>query len=156
VNYRLVVPVVMLCCTISPAFAQAAASEKARTPLEETLMDAEKSFVAAAKKGDAAFFKRTLASDFSFVNFDGELTDRQEMIDSMSGGGFDILPYDMTVVPVTDDVAIATYNVVLRIPPTEDQGPPPRYQRFSTVWVKQGGNWKMKFLQMSVAHFGDW
>jgi ketosteroid isomerase-like protein len=155
-NYRWVVPAVLLCCIISPAFAQAPASEKAPTPLEQTLMDAEKSFVAAAKKGDAAFFNRTLAQDFHFVNYDGEFTDRQEMIENMSGGGFDILPYDMSVIPVTDDVAIVTYNVVLRIPPTEDQGPPPRYQRFGTVWVKQSGDWKMKFLQMSVAHYGDW
>jgi hypothetical protein len=38
----------------------------------------------------------------------------------------------------------------------EDQGPPPRYQHFSTTWVKQGDVWKMKFQQMTVAHFGDW
>jgi hypothetical protein len=49
-----------------------------------------------------------------------------------------------------------TYNVVLRAPATEDQGPPPRYQHFSTVWVKQGDVWKMKFQQMTASHWGDW
>jgi hypothetical protein len=67
----------------------------------------------------------------------------------------------MKVVSVSDGVAIVTYDVVLRVPSAEDQGPPPRYQHFSTVWVKQnddkqGSVWKMKFQQQSVSHWGDW
>ena len=31
-----------------------------------------------------------------------------------------------------------------------------RYQHFSTVWVKQGDAWKMKFQQMTASHWGDW
>jgi Domain of unknown function (DUF4440) len=125
-------------------------------PPDPSLIAAEKSFVAAAKKGDAAFFKQTLAPDFSFVSFDGEIGDRQDMIDFMSSGGIDLLPYDMKVVPVADGVAIVTYDVVFRVPPSQDEGPPPRYQHFSTVWVKQGDAWKMKFQQMTASHFGDW
>jgi Domain of unknown function (DUF4440) len=150
-----VVCMILLGCTWAVA-GQAKAAEKPLSPLEQTLMAAEKSFMEAAKKGDVAFFKRTLADDFSFVAFDGELADRQDMIDGMTGGGLDLLPYDMKVVPVTDGVAIVTYDVVLRVPPVEDQGPPPRYQHFSTTWVKQGDVWKMKFQQMTVAHYGDW
>jgi hypothetical protein len=132
------------------------APAKAPSPLEQTLMSAEKSFVEAAKKGDAAFFKRTLADDFSFVAFDGQLYDRQEMLDQFGQGGLDLLPYDMKVVTAGEGVAIVTYDVVLRVPPSEDQGPPPRYQHFSTVWVKQGDAWKMKFQQMPASHWGDW
>ena len=119
-------------------------------------MAAEKDFIAAAKKGDPAFFKRTLTDDFSLVAFDGQIADRQDVIDELSEGGLDLLAYDMKVVSVSDGVAIVTYDVVLRVPPAEDQGPPPRYQHFSTVWVKQGDAWKMKFQQMTVAHWGDW
>ena len=129
---------------------------KALSPTEQTLMAAEKSFVEAAKKGDVAYFKRTLADDFSFVSFDGELYTRQDMLDQYSQPGTDILPYEMKVVSAGDGVAIVTYNVVFRVPPAEDQGPPPRYQHFSTVWVKQGDVWKMKFQQMTSAHWGDW
>jgi ketosteroid isomerase-like protein len=138
------------------AFAQANAPSKPLTPLEQALISAEKSFIDAAKKGDAAFLKRTLTDDFSFVGFDGQLADRQEMIDQLSAGGVDLLAYDTKVISVSDDVAIVTYDVVLRVPPSEDEGPPPRYQHFSTVWVKQGEVWKMKFQQQSVAHWGDW
>jgi|SRR5579863_3366526 ketosteroid isomerase-like protein len=129
---------------------------KSLSPLEQTLMDAEKSFVAAAKKGDVAFFKRTLTDDFSFVSFDGQLYDRQDMLDQFGDPGTDVLPYDMKVVVAGDGVAIVTYDVVLRVPAAEDQGPPPRYQHFSTVWVKQGDAWKMKFQQMTASHWGDW
>jgi hypothetical protein len=152
---KLVVLAVLLSSAIT-AFAQANAPSKPLTALEQTLMSAEKDFIAAAKKGDPAFLKRTLTDDFSFVAFDGELGERQDMIDGFSSGGIDLLPYEMQVIPVADGVAIVTYNVVLRVPASEDQGPPPRYQHFSTVWVKQGDAWKMKFLQMTAAHFGDW
>jgi len=141
-------------CTVSAQSANVPA--KSLTPLEQTLMDAEKSFVAAAKKGDVAFFKSTLTDDFSFVAFDGQLYSRQDMLDQFAGGGVDLLPYDMKVVTAGDGVAIVTYDVVLRVPAAEDQGPPPRYQHFSTVWVKQGDVWKMKLQQMSVSHLVDW
>jgi hypothetical protein len=155
-NYRSAVPVVLFCALSVSAFGQAAAPAKPLTPLEQTLFASEKGFVEAAKKGDPAFLKRTLTDDFSFVDFDGELAQRQDMIDQMSGGGVDLLPYNMKVVPVSDDVAIVTYDVVLRVPAAEDQGPPPRYQHFSTVWVKQSDAWKMKFMQMTASHWGDW
>jgi len=109
-----------------------------------------------AKKGDAAFFKSTLTDDFSFVGYDGQLYERQDVIDQLSGGGLDLLPYNMKVIPAGDGVAIVTYDVVVRVPPAEDQGPPPRYQHFSTTWVKQGDVWKMKFQQMTASHWGDW
>lgn len=135
---------------------QANPSAKPLSALEQTLMAAEKSFVDAAKKGDVGFFKRTLTDDFSFVQFDGQLYSRQDMLDQFGQGGLNLQPYDMKVVEAGDGVAIVTYDAVLRVPPVEDQGPPPRYQHFSTVWVKQGDGWKMKFQQMTASHWGDW
>jgi hypothetical protein len=135
---------------------QATGPAKQPSAFEQTLMDSEKGFVAAAKKGDVGFLKRTLTDDFSYVSFDGQLYSRREMIDEYGAGGFDIMPYEMQVVPAGPETAIVTYNVVLRVPAAEDQGPPPRYQHFSSIWVKQGDIWKMKFLQMTASHWGDW
>jgi hypothetical protein len=152
-----VVVIVLIGCAVGFAgTGQANPPASPPTAFEQTLMDSEKAFIEAAKKGDVAFFKRTLTDDFSFVAFDGQLYERQDMLDQFSGGGFNLLPYEMKVVPAGDGVAIVTYNVVLRVPATEDQGPPPRYQHFSTVWVKQGDAWKMKFQQMTASHWGDW
>src|SRR5215467_14489571 len=153
---RTSVAVIFLCSIIAFAGAVRARPEKPPTAHEQTLMNAEKSFLEAAKKGDVAFFKNTLTSDFSFVSFDGQLYERQDMVDQFAQGGVDLLPYEMKVVSLGEGTAIVTYNVVLRVPAAEDQGPPPRYQHFSTVWVKQGDAWKMKFQQMTAAHWGDW
>ncbi len=156
-KYGFVIFVILVGCAVAVAgVGQANAPAKPLTPTEQTLMAAEKSFIEAAKKGDVAFFNRTLTSDFSFVQFDGQLYDRQDMLDQFGDGGLDLQPYDMKVVMAGDGVAIVTYDVVLRVRPSEDQGPPPRYQHFSTVWVKQGDAWKMKFQQMTASHWGDW
>lgn len=154
--YRVAACVVSLCMMCSAGAQTPSAPAKAPTPLEQQLMAAEKSFVEAAKKGDVAFFKRTLTDDFTFVAFDGQLYERQDMLDQFSDPGTDVMPYDMKVISAGDGVAIVTYDVVLRVPAAEDQGPPPRYQHFSTVWVKQGDVWKMKFQQMTASHWGDW
>ncbi len=156
-KYGFVGFVVLLCCALPVlVMGQANTPAKPLTPLQQTLMSAEMSFVDAAKKGDAAFFKRTLTDDFSFVAFDGQLYERQDMLDQFADGGLNLQPYDMKVVTAGEGVAIVTYDVVLRVPPAQDQGPPPRYQHFSTVWVKQGEVWKMKFQQMTASHWGDW
>jgi hypothetical protein len=154
---RLAIFIIILLCYVVPpsTFGQAVPSNPP-SPLEQALMSAEKSFVEAAKKGDIAFFKRTLTDDFSFVAFDGQLYQRQDMLDQFGDVGLNLQPYDMKVVTVGDGVAIVTYDVVLRVRPSEDQGLPPRYQHFSTVWVKQGDEWKMKFQQMTASHWGDW
>ena len=148
---RLLLVIVLLC-----AAALAQSASKPLTLFEQNLSSAEQSFIEAAKKGDVAFFKRTLTNDFSYVGYDGQVADRQQMLDERADAGFNIQSYNMKVVPLADDVGIVTYDVVLRVPASEDQGPPPRYQHFSTVWVKQGDAWKMKFQQMTASHWGDW
>ena len=42
------------------------------------------------KRATSAFFKRTLTDDFSFVQFDGQLYSRQDMLDQFAGGGTDL------------------------------------------------------------------
>ncbi len=155
INRRVVT--IVLCFVLGAmAAAQNKATEKPPTQFEQSLMTQEKDFIAAAKKGDVEFFKRTLADDFSFVEFDGQLYERQDFLDQLGGGGIDVLAYNMKVIPISDSAGIVTYDVVLRVPAAEDQGAPPRYQHFSTTWVKQGDDWKMKFQQMTASHWGDW
>ena len=147
---------VLLCSAAGFGRTPQSKAEKPPSEFEQTLMNAEKGFIDAAKKGDIAFFKQALTNDFSFVSYDGQLSGRQDMLDQYTQPGTDIKPYEMKVVPAGEGVAIVTYNVVYRVPPAEDQGPPPRYQHFTTVWVKEGYAWKMKFQQMTASHWGDW
>src|ERR1700738_1276698 len=138
------------------AFAQAGGSPKPLTPLQQTMIANEKTFVAAAKKGDAEYFRRTLTDDYSQVGIDGQLHDRQEILGELISGGLELTPYNLTVVELGEGAAIVTYDLIMHIPPEEDQGPPPRYQHWSSVWVKQGDAWKLKFQQTTPTHWGDW
>jgi hypothetical protein len=151
-----------LLASVIPAVAKSPAAGKVLSPLEQTLIASEKSLIEAKKKDDGAFFKRTLSADFSLVGVDGKLLEGQEAVDDLGDSGLvELTPYDIKVVTVGEDaanisVAIVTYDAIVREKPEEDQGPPPRYQHFSSVWVKQGEGWKLKFHQATAAHWGDW
>jgi hypothetical protein len=153
---RLVVFILLGYAFSLAGFGQTSVPTKAFSPLQQTMNAAERSFIAAAKKGDAEYFKRTLADDYSLVGIDGQLHNRQEVLGELSFGGVDLTPYNLTVVELGEGAAIVTYDVIMRVPPSEDQGPPPRYQHWSSAWVKQGDAWKLKFQQTTPTHWGDW
>jgi hypothetical protein len=140
-----------------PAIAQSSAAAKTPGPFDQTMIANEKNLIDAKKKDDGTFFKRTLASDFSLVGIDGKLLEGQEAADNLGDSGLlELTPYDIKVVAAGDAAAIVTYDALVREAPEEDQGPPPRYQHFSSVWVKQGEQWKLKFHQSTATHWGDW
>ncbi len=148
---------VCLWASVVPAIAQAPAPAKTLSPLEQTLIATEKSLIEAQKKDDSAFFKRTLSDDFSLVEVDGKLLQPPEAADDLAGSELlQLTPYDIKVVALNEAAAVVTYDAIVRKAPEEDQGPPPRYQHFSSVWVKQGDQWKLKFHQATAAHWGDW
>jgi hypothetical protein len=128
----------------------------ASNSLEKSLIANERSFLAAAKKGDLAYLQHVLTDDFSQVGIDGQMQDREDVLDELSDGGVERTPYNFKVVAAGGGVEIVTYDAVVRIPPKEDEGPPPRYQHWSSVWVRQGGVWKLKFQQTTPTHWGDW
>ena len=146
----------LIACAIA-AVAQNSWSAKALSPLEQSLTASEKSLIEAKKKDDGAFFKRTVSDDFSLVGVDGKLLQGQEAVDDLGDADLiELTAYDMKVVAAGEGAAIVTYDAIVRKKPEEDQGPPPRYQHFSSVWVRQGDAWKLKFHQATAAHWGDW
>ena len=154
---RLVGGLLLLIACAVAAVAQNSSSAKALSPLEQSLMASEKSLIEAKKKDDGAFFKRTVSDDFSLVGVDGKLLQGQEAVDDLGDADLiELTAYDMKVVAAGEGAAIVTYDAIVRKKPEEDQGPPPRYQHFSSVWVKQGDAWKLKFHQATAAHWGDW
>ena len=91
------------------------------------------------------------------VGIDGQLLQGREAIDNLGDSDLaELTPYDMKVMVADDETGIVTYDAIVREKPQQDQGPPPRYQHFSSVWVKQGGAWKLKFQQATATHWGDW
>jgi hypothetical protein len=153
---------VLLGCAAIPGSAQGAVPARVLIPFEQALISNENNLIAAKKKDDAAFFKRTLADNFSLVGIDGQFLARQDAADNLGDSQLvELTPYNIKVIAAGDDVAvvttaIVTYDAIVREAPQEDQGSPPRYQHFSSVWVKQGGEWKLQFHQTTAAHYGDW
>ena len=140
-----------------PGLAQSPAPAKVLSPLEQSLIDNENSLIEAKKKDDGAFFKRTVTDDFALVGIDGQLLQGREAIDNLGDSDLaELTPYDMKVVLAGDETAIVTYDAIVREKPKEDEGPQPRYQHFSSVWVKQADAWKLKFQQTTATHWGDW
>jgi len=140
-----------------PVVAQTPSTARVVSPLEESLIASEKNLIEAKKKDDAAFFKRTVSEDFALVGVDGKLLELKEAVDDLGDSELvELTPYDLKVVAAGDNAVIVTYDAIVRKKPEEDQGPPPRYQHFSSVWVKQGDGWKLKFHQATAAHWGDW
>jgi hypothetical protein len=137
--------------------AQNSLTSKSPTPQEQSLIDAEKNLIAAKIKDDGAFFQRTVAGDFSMVGIDGMLLQGQDAIDNLGDSDLsELSPYDIKVVFPTEKTAIVSYDAVVLEKQREDQGPPPRYQHFSSVWVKQDNAWKLSFQQATATHWGDW
>ncbi len=155
---------ILLVATGFPCFSQSISQSTSQTsasatltPLQQTLVASEKSLIEAKKKDDGAVFKRMVTEDYSLVGVDGQLHERQEALDELGDSGLlELTPYAIRVVSAGDQAAIVTYDAVLRKAPEKDQGPPPRYQHFSSVWVKHGDEWKLKFHQATAAHWGDW
>ncbi|HTC56197.1 MAG TPA: nuclear transport factor 2 family protein [Candidatus Sulfotelmatobacter sp.] len=148
--------VIFVLASVVPGVAQTPAS-KPLGPLEQTLIASEKSLIDAKKKDDDAFFKQKVGDDFALVGVDGELHERQDAIDELGDSDLvELTPYNIKVVMVGEGAAVVTYDAIVREAPQEDQGPPPRYQHFSSVWVKQGDVWKLKFHQATATHWGDW
>lgn len=147
----------LLCSVAATQVLAQTAAAKPPAMQEQAAIANEKSLIEAKKKEDDAFFKGALSPDFSLVGVDGKLLEGQEAIDNLGDSSLvELTPYDMKVVSLGDDANIVTYDAIVREAPEEDQGPPPRYQHFSSVWLKQGGQWKLKFHQATAAHWGDW
>lgn len=137
--------------------AQSSGPAKGLSPMEQGLVASEKSLIEAKKKDDGEFFKSRVADGFEMVGIDGQLIQGEDAIGNLGDSGLvELTPYDMKVVTAGDGAAIVTYDAIVREAPEEDQGPPPRYQHFSSVWVRVGDGWKLKFHQATAAHWGDW
>jgi len=109
-------------------------------------MSLEKSFIDAKKGRDRDFYKRTLADDFISVGTDGKVHPRQEVLGDLPATQLaEYRPYYMQVVSLNENAAVVTYDVIVRMMQYDEEEP--RYQHVSSIWVKQDGQWKLKFQQ---------
>jgi len=128
-----------------------AVGAKPLTPSEQELVDQVKQLDQQAWHWNTDYVKRTVAPDFIDVDPSGTASDRAELLTDLQVASRSLPPeklaqlkswlYDFKVVPINDSAAIVTYNAVLPFGM--------RYRRVSSVWVKEDGQWKLKFRQAS-------
>ena len=93
---------------------------------------------------------QTTTEDFLLVATDAKVYTKQEMLQGINEVKLQELSlYDVQVLPVNDRAAVVTYNAVVQMVVGSEDAP--RYQHLSSVWVDQGGVWKLKFQQATAA-----
>ncbi len=128
-------------CSPQSAGAQTSKKANALSPIEQELIRHAQQFAEAYKNRDVDFFQRTLSEDFIEIAANGDPVVRDEVLEGVRTADIKGLRlYDLKVLLLNDSAAVVTYNEIVR-----DGGP--RYQHLSTVWVKQGDQWKLKFQQ---------
>ena len=139
-------------CVLSlsfPMLIRAASPEnqgKPLTPFEQTMINTEKNFLEALERGDVAYVQNAVSDDFLSIGPNGDSSDKRELVGAAhhpappDGKQAQPILYDFQVVQLNDAASVVTYNAVL-------PGSNPRYQHISSTWVKQGDQWKLKFIQ---------
>ncbi len=146
----LVITVATFAAPVRKSPSRPAVDSPEASPLAEHLMSLEKALPEAQKKHDRDFYNRTLTDDFMSIGTDGKVHPRSEIMgDFPSTQLAEYRMYNMQVVPLNDNAAVVTYDVIVRMVHYDDETP--RYQHVSSVWVKQGGEWKLKFQQATAA-----
>ncbi len=154
---RCCIPALLGCVLAGLAVAQAPRPTTSTSSLEETIISREKSLIEARVKNDATVLERAFAKDLTLVGVDGKLVEGQEALDEARDSDVaGLSPYNFKVLSVNGNTVIVSYELIVKTPPAEDQGPPPRYQHVSSVWTRQAGEWKLKFQQTTPVHWGDW
>jgi hypothetical protein len=122
--------------------------------LKATLLGNENAFAEAQKKKDAARLQQQLAPDFTGVGTNGQPFGRDEMREAFNEITLEEYTiYNAEAVTVDDGAALLTYDAIVRI--SGGDSVIPRYQRVSSLWVNQTGEWKLKFQQATAKKWGD-
>ena len=122
---------------------------KPPSPLAEQLIALEKKLPEAQKKHDRDFYRNTLTEDFISIGTDGSPHPKDEILGDLPSTELaEHRLYDIRVVQLNDGAAVVTYDAIIRMVHYDDETP--RYQHISSIWVRQGDQWKLKFQQATA------
>jgi len=143
----------IVCASLWLATAVQASSSQnghASDPIADELVSREKALSEALKKHDRDAYKNALTDNFLSIGTDGKVHPKDELMsDFASTDLLEYRPYNIQVVQLNPDAAVVTYDVIVRMAHYDDETP--RYQRVSSIWVKQSGDWKLKFQQATAS-----
>ena len=118
-------------------------SSKPVSVFNQQLIDQQKQFLQAIQTKNATAVDRAIADDFQGIATNGDFYDRSEVVESAEKGmPRDARAYDFHVVKLNDDSAVVAYNLII-------PGEHPRYRHMADTWARIGGQWKLKFRQIT-------
>jgi hypothetical protein len=119
------------------------------SPQQQEYVELAKRFEAAKKSKDMDYFRRTLTDDFTEIGSNGGTSSKADFLEDQEPfkkpeavSKSNERMYDFRVLPLNDGAVVVSYNKI-------EPGDTPRYTHLSTIWVKQDGDWKLKFLQVT-------
>ncbi|MCU1269468.1 MAG: hypothetical protein JWN74_762 [Acidobacteriaceae bacterium] len=129
------------------ARAQSAPPSADSSSLAQQLTAKSKAVLQNMKSKDVTALNALLSNDFRIVWSDGKLHEKGELLGAAQEGMLrNFQFYSADVVPIDSDSAVVTFNLIADMPEGDD-GLAPRYQRVSDLWVREGGDWRLKFEQ---------
>jgi hypothetical protein len=133
----------LLCAAILSVTLASAQTSKPVSAFEQQLIDQQKQFLQATQSKNSTEVGRAIADDFQGIESNGDLYDKSGLVESAQAGmPNDTRAYDFHVVKLNDDSAVVAYNLIV-------PGEHPRYRHMADTWAKIGGQWKLKFRQIT-------
>lgn len=135
----------------SPTYIGTAPSDQ----LTAALLEKETALVTAEMNKDRASAGRLLTNDFIFVNYDGHSLSKGEALGELGEVLKAYAIYEPQSLTLNDGVVMLSYNAIVRVSVDDDEVHVPRYQHVTTIWVKDGSDWKQKFHQSAALQVGS-
>jgi hypothetical protein len=134
----------------------AQSSPQSTDPEAQGLVAKSRAVLEAEKTKDVSALNNVLAEDFRSIDLAGDSSSRKEMLGAAQEGYLkDFLFYEPQAFRVDDNSVLVSYNVAITLSDAalkelaEDNLTWPRYSKVSDLWVRQGGEWKLKFEQVT-------
>lgn len=159
-THVLILTILLIMVVSAPSFGQSsnlplvpAAAELAHPPqpkplsaFAQQLIDTQKAFLDAIHRGDKNYVQNAVAEDFRGISTNGDTGTKAELVEYVHPSkheGANPTLYDFEVVPLSDTAAVVMFKLA-------EPGGYERYQHISNTWVKDGGQWKLKFEQTTL------
>src|SRR3954451_22273731 len=142
-RWTLVIAVLALALTSVALGQEQSASKDQRSSVEQAIRQLDKERIQAQIGADAAALDRIYADDFIGVGPSGTVRTKPQVISDFTSGNlkFQSITTDDVQVRVYGDTAVETGRSTMN---GQDKGKAvPRDTRFTRVWVKQQGRWRL-------------
>jgi hypothetical protein len=142
---------VLLPLSFSQTIMTPSVGAKPLTPMQQDLVNQVTQLDLAERRHDVDYVNRTYTADFVAISAEGTSSVKADVLTDMHAENLKQAPatesqskvwiYDFQFVPLNDDAIVVAYKVA--------DHSELRYTHISTIWVKQDGQWKLKFRQAS-------